>query len=264
MRPARAPAPQVPRASTVWAVVRAAFSFALSVAIHLAIASPAIVWLVFFAEPMLETPGDEGPEDAALGNDGGEVPLGEPEPMSVSLYVEPPPGAVPAEAPPAPGPAAAPARSPVEGTAEGDPNTTTISPAERMGVRGRRPRGERKPCETIDEIVAVSDDKWRVERDVLDYYAAHLRELQKQVAVSTHAGPDGKPDGVRVFLPRCSVLRQAGIKHGDIIHSINGRRVATLTDGITTYLALRNSENLQVELSRKNGVRRVHRYRLKQ
>ncbi|MFN7143477.1 MAG: hypothetical protein ACK4YP_06870, partial [Myxococcota bacterium] len=216
MRPDRAPAPQVQRASTVWAVARAAFSFALSVAIHLAIASPAILWLVFFAEPMIESPGDEGPEDAPLGNDGGEVALGEPEPMSVSLYVEPAPSAVPAEATPT-GPAAPTSRSPIEGTAEGDPNTTTISPAERLGVRGRRPRGERKPCETIDEIVAVADDKWRVERDVVDYYAAHLRELQKQVAVSTHTGPDGKPDGVRVFLPRCSVLRQAGIKHGDII-----------------------------------------------
>lgn len=253
-------------------LLRPVVSLGVSVAMHLLVASPAILWMLFFAEPVIDLPGEEGVEDGPVGNDGGEVALGEvdPEPMAVSLYVEPvEPTPTPTPTPePAvgPGPAAAePAaqRSPIEGTAEGDPNTTTISPAAKAGVKGRRPRGNRKPCEPIEEIVAVSENRWRVERDVVDYYAAHLRELQRQVAVSTHQDASGKPDGIRIFLPRCSVLRQAGIKHGDIVHTVNGRRVATLTEGIAAYLILRSQENIEVELTRKNGEKRVHRYRLK-
>lgn len=250
-------------------LLRSAVSLGVSVALHLALASPFVIWLVFFGEPPVETPGEEGEEDGPVGNGGGEVALGEaePEPVSVSLYVEPAPAPVeaPAEVVKGPGPAPAPARdrSPIEGTAEGDPNTTTISPAAQAGVRGRRPRGERKPCESIDEIVATGENRWRVERDVVDYYAAHLRELQKQVAVSTHKDAAGRPDGVRIFLPRCSVLRQAGIKHGDVIHTVNGRRVATLTEGIGAYLLLRGEDAITVEITRRNGELRVHRYRLK-
>jgi hypothetical protein len=251
-------------------VLQPVISLGLSVGLHLVLASPALLWMYLFAEPLMETPGEEGDAESALADDGGEVAEGvpDPTPVSVSLYVEPTavsevvetvePAAVPA---PAPQPAAKP--SPVEGTAEGDPNTTTISPAEKAGIKGRRPRGERKPCEPIEEITSLAEDRWRVERDVVDYYAAHLRELQKQVAVSTHQDGTGKPDGVRVFLSRCSLLRQAGIRHGDVIHSVNGRRVATLTDGIAAYLLLRNEDNLRVELTRKNGDRRTHHYRLK-
>jgi hypothetical protein len=259
-----------PPAALALALLRPFLSLGVSVTAHLAVASPAILWLYLFADPMLDLPGEEGQEDGPIGNDGGEVPQGEadPEPMAVSLYVEPveaPPSVEPVDPTAAgPAPASKPAtKSPIEGTAEGDPNTTTISPAAEMGVKGRRPRGDRKPCEPIDEIVSVADDKWRVERDVVDYYAAHLRELQRQVAVSTHSGADGKPDGVRIYLPRCSVLRQAGIKHGDIIHTVNGKRVATLMDGIGAYLTLRGEENLQVEITARNGQKRVHRYRLR-
>jgi len=254
----------------VWTLARPFVSLGVSVGLHLALLSPVLLWMVIFAEPRIESPGEEGDVDGPVGNDGGEVPEGvaDPEPLAVSIYeepVEPSPSAI--EPTPAVGPGPAPvdaaARpSPVEGTAEGDPNTTTISPATRAGVQGRRPRGSKKPCDPIAEISSISEGKWRVERDVVDYYASHLRELQKQVAVSTHAGADGKPDGVRIFLPRCSVLRQAGIKHGDIVHTVNGRRVATLTDGIAAYLLLRNEDNLVVELSRRSGEGRTHRYRL--
>ncbi len=259
-------------AALVFALLRPFLSLGVSLFLHLVVASPALLWMLLFAEPVIESPGEEGEEDAPVGNDGGELAQGvaDPEPMAVSIYVEPveaaPTPVEPSEArsPSAPAPAVADASpSPLEGTAEGDPNTTTISPAARAGVKGRRPRGNRKPCEPIEEIVSMAEDRWRVEREVVDYYAAHLRELQKQVAVSTHTNGSGQPDGVRIFLPRCSVLRQAGIKHGDIIHSVNGRRVATLTDGIAAYLLLRGEEHLLVELTRRSGERRVHRYRLR-
>jgi len=250
----------------VWPLFKGGLSLAFSGGLHLALAVPLLLLWWLNASPPEESPGDEGTEEGQAGNDGGEVALGEPEPVQISMYVEPVvESAMIAEVVvgPAPGPAATPATPNARGAANGDPTVTQSTAAARMGVQGRRPRGERKPCEPIDEITSLGEANWRVERDVVDYYAVHLKELEKQVGVATHYGADGKPDGARVFLPRCSVLRQAGIRHGDIVNTINGRRVATLADAVGAYLFLRNEENLRVELTRKNGESLTFRYKMK-
>ncbi|MES2642191.1 MAG: PDZ domain-containing protein [Myxococcota bacterium] len=262
MRPARSVPTLLAR------VAPPVFSFGMSLALHLALTAPLFVLWWLDDQSTDELIGEEGTEPGPIGNDGGEVPLGEPDPVRVSMYVEPTEATAPAaEASTAPGPAAAavtkPAASGPEGAADGDPNTNASMAAIRRGLKGVRPRGERKPCEDIEEITPLGGDKWRVERDVVDYYAVHLKELENQVGVNTHRDADGRPDGARIFLPRCSLLRQAGLRHGDIVNSINDRRVATLTDGIAAYLFLRNDENLRVQVTRKNGEKVTLRYRLK-
>ncbi|MDP2315555.1 MAG: hypothetical protein Q8P41_21835 [Pseudomonadota bacterium] len=248
---------------------QSALSLALSLGLHLALTAPLLLIWWLSPDPPEETPGEEGTVEGPAGNDGGEVPLGEPEPVRVSMYVEPTEATAAAEAEVVSGPGPTPANttkaaaSATQGAEDGDPDATQSTAAKRLGVKGVRPRGNRAPCEPIEEITALGDDKWRVERGVLDYYAAHLRELEKHVGVNTHIGTDGRPDGARIFLPRCSLLRQAGLRHGDIVNTINDRRVATLTDGIAAYLFLRNDEHLRVEVTRKNGDKITLRYRLK-
>ena len=105
--------------------------------------------------------------------------------------------------------------------------------------------------------------KWRVERDLVDYYATHLRELDRQAGVGMHKNEAGETDGARMYLPRCSVLRQAGIKNGDIIHTINGRKVTSVGEAIAAYLVLRHEDNLHVALTRKTGEQLTLHYRMK-
>ncbi|MDO9280328.1 MAG: hypothetical protein Q7U06_00340 [Pseudomonadota bacterium] len=266
VRPART-AP----ASLLGRLAQSGLSLVVSLGLHVALTAPLFVMWWLDDRSLDEMPGEEGTESGPIGNDGGEVPLGEPDPVRVSIYVEPSEATAPAtdvEAVPATGPAPAattkPAASGPKGAADGDPNQPQPSVAAvRQGLQGRRPRGNRKPCELIEEITDLGGDKWRVERDVVDYYAVHMKELENQVGVSTHVDADGRPDGARIYLPRCSLLRQAGLRHADIVNSINGRRVATLMDGIAAYLFLRNEENLRVEVTRKNGERVTLRYRMK-
>lgn len=225
----------------------------------------------------LDTPGDEGPEDAPLGNDGGEL-VSLSTPVQVSIYkapskpkaVAPVASAEPAasEPPAAAGAGAGEAVVAETGGAEGGPAgeaTDYVAPTRtlREGVQGKPPRGKKKPCETIEEIVSLGDDKWRVERDLLDWYATHLRELEKQVAVSSHRGDDGKRDGARLYLPRCSLLKQGGFQNGDVVHTVNGRKLNTVAQGVAAYLAVRNDRSLTVELTRKDGTQRTQYYRLK-
>ncbi len=185
--------------------------------------------------------------------------------MSVSLYLEgatPPidPGGAPADAATPGAPRAPSSPPPSRGTADGTASRDPL--AGRTGAPGHKPRGARKPCDPYEEITSLGPQRWQVERALIDWYATHLNELDTQVGVVTHKGADGKPDGARLFLPRCSVLRQVGMRHGDIVHSVNGRRVATLPDAVGAYLVLRTQQDITVEISRKNGDPATFRYHL--
>ena len=131
------------------------------------------------------------------------------------------------------------------------------------GQAGAPPRGKKKPCEKIEEVTALGDKRWRVERSLLDWYATHLRELERQVGVSSYRDEDGKRGGAKLYLPRCSVLRQGGMQNGDVVRTINGRKVNTIAQGVATWLAVRGQKTITVELTRRNGEELVHTYLMK-
>jgi hypothetical protein len=118
---------------------------------------------------------------------------------------------------------------------------------------GRAGKKNDAPCPgphpSVVELSAVS---WRVDRPLVDYYATHLRELQKLGTVWTHKGKDGKPDGFRVVLSRCSILRQAGLKTGDIVNDVNGRRISTLLQAVAAYFVLRDDRHLVLNVTRRD------------
>lgn|GEM_PF-2539861 len=254
-----------------------ALCLALSAALHLVAALPLVVWDRFSLP--LDLIGDEGTVDGPVGNDGTFLAVPE-TPVQVSIYKEsrrsshkdssaPSPSPAPS-ASPAPGgqPAGSSggsggeAGSPADAT---DGATTTVAEPRtlREGVAGKPPRGKKKPCEQLDEVQELAEGRWRIERDLMDWYATHLGELERQAGVSTHRGADGKRDGAQIYLPRCSVFKQGGLRNGDVIHTINGRKVNTIPQGVTTYLAVRNDRRLSVELTRRDGTELTYVYILK-
>ena len=216
----------------------------------------------------LDGPGDvNGATEGPVGNNGGEAGSEEalqtpPVPVRISVYQ--PSAPKPDKAPPTqdkpPPDQSTPSTSPTapEATPEG------TGDARKEGVAGKAPRGNKKPCEPVEEIVKVSSTKWKVERGLLDWYAVHLRELEKQAGVGIHRGADGKRDGARLYLPRCSVLRQAGFRGGDVVHSVNGHKVTTIANGVKTYAKVRKDRTLKVDLTRKNGKSLTLTYKLVQ
>lgn len=116
----------------------------------------------------------------------------------------------------------------------------------------RHPR--RDPCpEQSYSIARVSQAAWYVDRDLIEYYATHMAELQKLGWVYTHRDKvTNEPDGFRVSLKRCSVLREGGLRTGDIVHDINGRRINNVLQAIGAYFALRKEPELSVRITRRN------------
>jgi hypothetical protein len=250
------------------------FAWLLSLLVHLAGALPLLSYTRF--AHLYDLAGEEGEEPGPVGNDGAE--LASPAmPVNVSVYVEP--KAKAPSSPVAPAPAVAPSqpRSEATGSAptaegSGEPTAQMANAREariaetrtlKEGQAGAPPRGKKKPCEKIEEITALGDKRWRVERSLLDWYATHLRELERQVGVSSYRDEDGKRSGAKLYLPRCSVLRQGGMQNGDIVRTINGRKVNTIAQGVATWLAVRGQKTITVELTRRNGEDLVHTYLMK-
>lgn len=264
-------------------------SFLLSVGVHASVAAP--YFIVFRPDP--ESMGEDVPEhDESLGD--GQIGDGRPPqsastellmpiaPVAVSLYTSPPPEPEPEPAPepeaaepaPEPEPAPAPVRQPRDNNTssapnarpngQGDPDSDAAEPGDpdNSGVAGKPQAGGREPCEEVPEVTQINATKWKVNRDLIDYYATHLRQLDKQAGTSTAHGKDAVPIGVRVYLPRCSVLRKVGLRNKDIILSINDRPVATLPQAIKTWLALRNERDFTVVIRRKGVGQVTHTYRV--
>ena len=237
-------------------------TFGISLGGHLTIAALVVGFQVITLD--LDGPGDtDGATDSPVGNNGGEA--GEqvlqtpPVPVRVSVYT-----------PGAPKPEETPPRQ--TQTTPDDPNPATTpqtsdagsGQADKEGVAGKAPKGTKNPCEPTPDIEKVGANRWRVQRSLLDWYAIHLRELEKQAGVGIHRGKNGKRDGARLYLPRCSILRQAGFRGGDIVHSVNGHKVTTIANGVKTYAKVRKDRTLKVELTRKNGKHLTLTYRLVQ
>jgi len=217
----------------------------------------------------LDGPGDvNGATEGPVGNDGGEAGGEEalqtpPVPVRISVYQP----SAPKPEDTRPTPDKQPPKESTPSTAPTDTTATESTPegtgdARKEGVAGKAPRGNKKPCEPVEEIVKVSATKWRVERGILDWYAVHLRELEKQAGVGVHRSEDGKRDGARLYLPRCSVLRQAGFRGGDVVHSVNGHKVTSIANGVKTYARVRNDRTLKVDITRKNGKSLTLTYKL--
>ncbi len=121
-------------------------------------------------------------------------------------------------------------------------------------ARARAERLARTPCPESPLSIARSGEQgWFIDRELIEYYATHIAELQKLGSVWTHRGPDGEPDGFRVGLARCSVLRQGGLQSGDVVRDINGRRIHSVFQAVGAYLALRRETTLQVHITRRGA-----------
>lgn len=112
-------------------------------------------------------------------------------------------------------------------------------------------RGKRKDCPKTDGITRVEKGVIEIERDVVHYYATHLNELDRIASAGFHPGPDGKPDGFKLAMPRCSPLRDGGLRVGDIIQEANGRKVTNLPQCVAAWFAVKGDDKVTVKLLRK-------------
>ena len=139
---------------------------------------------------------------------------------------------------------------------------TEAEPEEPQRTNRQRQRRRKRPCaQHTDSIVQLSNTRYKVKRDFINS-VANMRRINSLGRVSWHTNEDGDVDGFRVRRIRCgSPLHQAGIRNGDIVHTINGRTPRSLLQAINLWFKMRNKTFIRVRLTR-NGERIKLRYRL--
>jgi hypothetical protein len=210
------------------------------------------------------------------------VPVDDP-PVVAEVAPEPPPEPEP-EPPPEPTPEVAPepetpAVADAEGEEpppedEGDVENPTAEDEKgsysawkrRRGTKGSGQSGTKneKPCPAPHPGVVTLEDAagWRVERPLIDFYAGNMRELNTLGRVWTHKDRvTKKPIGFRLHLSHCSILKQAGMKSGDVVHDVNGRRIYTLLQAVSAYFVLRDDPIIVLNVTR-GGKPLVLRYEI--
>ncbi len=198
------------------------------------------------AEVAVEAPPEPAPEPTPEAPQAAPVPSA-PEPEAVAAEATEAAEAEVAEA----SAEVADAEAAVEPAAEENPHRQ----GKNFTPSGRRPagKGKRRSCPTVadDGVERLSPTEWNVRRDVVEHYAGNLKELMKLGSVRPHRAEDGKLRGFRVAVARCSILRDTGLRSGDIVQSINGIEVHDLFGALGAYFKLRKETHIDVRITRR-------------
>jgi len=141
------------------------------------------------------------------------------------------------------------------------PRTSTASAAAAAPKKAKRS----KRCDAAPDqpmIDEVGPQHYAVDRDLVKSYTRSLKRLNELGWSKPHEGPDGRKDGMFIGGVKCgSDLHIAGLRSGDVVHTVNGRKVKSFAQALLVYQAVRNDDRVVVEVTRR-GKRRTLTYDL--
>jgi predicted metalloprotease with PDZ domain len=156
------------------------------------------------------------------------------------------------------------------GCATPDPEVARLQ-AEVADLRSRVEQLEARPASLADELAAMLESgALDLAMGVPDEVAAEqtapegvsLAMFDDPEALATmgrmlaHLGPEGTQDGYRISAVRAGSLpARAGIKNGDIVHSLNGRRLGSMDEALAAWEAVKAEQPtaLTLELTRRGS-----------
>lgn len=112
-------------------------------------------------------------------------------------------------------------------------------------------------------IAEVGDNKYTVDRSLVDKYLTDIEAVSKMARAIPHRGPDGEIDGYRLSgIRRNSPLSQLGIRNGDVIHQVNGHSLSSMQDAMGAYQQLQGGSSFTFEVTRR-GQRQTMEYEIR-
>jgi hypothetical protein len=127
---------------------------------------------------------------------------------------------------------------------------------------GGKSGGKKKCADPTPGIVQVSEREFSLERDLVLDLASDLDRAAKLASVAWWKNEKGKVDGFSVRRIRCgSVLDQAGIKNGDVIHAVNGKPVRSVIQAFGAWRKVKKKDLVKVTLTR-GGQKMEIRYHI--
>jgi general secretion pathway protein C len=110
------------------------------------------------------------------------------------------------------------------------------------------------PESSDSDVQQVSANKYIVDQKVLDEIMSNPEKLYSQVRVTPNKNESGEIDGYRMTgIRRNSLFYKLGIKNGDIVHSVNGQPLTSLSAAMDAYNSLGNSKNFNFDVTRRKN-----------
>lgn len=109
-----------------------------------------------------------------------------------------------------------------------------------------------------DGVESLGQDHFSIEREVIDKLAQDPSQLAKLGRAVPHKGPDGEVDGYRLSgIRRNSLGRKLGLRSGDVVHSINGYEMTSMSAAMEAWNSLQGANSLEVDVTRRGSKRAI-------
>lgn len=97
-----------------------------------------------------------------------------------------------------------------------------------------------------------------LDRSKIESAVKNINDLMKNVRIQPHF-TDGQPDGFRLTGVRPnSFFSNMGLKSGDVITGVDGKKIESVDDAFMLYQGLQSSSNIQLQLKRKGQQKNIN------
>jgi general secretion pathway protein C len=120
----------------------------------------------------------------------------------------------------------------------------------------KKTKGKEKSKGDDSGVEKTGANQYVVDQKVLDEILENPEKLYTQVRVTPHKGSGGNIDGYRMTgIRRNSIFYKLGVKNGDVVHSVNGKALNSMSSAMEAYNSLANAKNFNFDITRRKSKR---------
>ena len=125
--------------------------------------------------------------------------------------------------------------------------------------KGSKPKSKTDKTSTKDDEGITKDgNKYVVDQEVFDELLKNPEKLYSQIRAVPHKDSNGEIDGYRLSgIRRKSVFYKLGVKNGDIVHSVNGRPLNSMSSALDAFNSLQSSREFSFDLTRRRKQQKM-------
>lgn len=114
-----------------------------------------------------------------------------------------------------------------------------------------------------EEVEKNGENEYTISSEELDKHLSDLEGISRMGRALLHRGPDGEFDGYRLSaIRRNTIADKLGIRNGDIVHTVNGKPLNSMSAAMDAYNTMQNEKGFTFEVTRR-GQKMTMKYNVK-
>jgi hypothetical protein len=143
-----------------------------------------------------------------------------------------------------------------EGSAAGQSAGTTGATESARSGSGRASKSSGGSC-NVEGVTKIDSTHYVLSQAFVDKYIDDTDKAGQQGAANWAANKSGETTGVKLSQLRCAP-RQAGLKNGDVVKTVNGRPITSTVNAWAAYRDVTGAKHFTVNLKRKGQAMKIN------